>query len=168
MNDDVIASNINSVEFNSEFKAVDKDVEGTLDDNEIVSKTKDDGKEQDWSSPQVIGRQVIRCDGVYVKGQVQGFDIDFTVDMGATRTVLSTQTLKRIPQSKKTNLKKSHTMASADGKTLQELGKAIFVIQLGNFNFETELIIADIADETLLGLHILMKTEWGPADLRLS
>ena len=88
--------------------------------------------------------------------------------MGATRTVLSTQTLKRIPQSKKTNLKKSHTMASADGKTLQELGKAIFVIQLGNFNFETELIIADIADETLLGLHILMKTEWGPADLRLS
>jgi hypothetical protein len=34
-------------------------------------------------------------------------------------------------------------MASADGKTLQELGKAIFVIQLGNFNFETELIIAD-------------------------
>jgi hypothetical protein len=44
--DDVLASNINSVEFNSEFKAVDKDVEGTLDDNEIVSKTKDDGKEQ--------------------------------------------------------------------------------------------------------------------------
>jgi hypothetical protein len=101
MNDDVIVSNINSVEFNSEFKAVDKDVESTLDDNEICSKNIDDGKEQDWSSPQVIGRQVLRCDGVYVKGQVQGFDINFTEDTGATRTVLSTQTFKRIPQSKK-------------------------------------------------------------------
>ena len=59
-------------------------------------------------------------------------------------------------------------MASVDGKTLQELGKAIFVIQLGNFNFETELIIADIEDEALLGLHILMKAEWGPSDLKLS
>jgi hypothetical protein len=59
-------------------------------------------------------------------------------------------------------------LASADGKPLQELGKAIFVIQLGNFNFETELIIADIEDEALQGLHILMKAEWGPADLILS
>jgi hypothetical protein len=82
--------------------------------------------------------------------------------------VLSTQTFKRISQSKETNLKKSHTLASADGKPLQELGKVIFVIQLGSFNFETELIIADIEDEALLGLHILMKAEWGPADLRLS
>jgi hypothetical protein len=59
-------------------------------------------------------------------------------------------------------------LASADGKPLQELGKAICVIQLGNFNFETELIIADIEDEALLGLHILMKAEWRPADQRLS
>jgi len=168
VNDDVTASNINSVEFNSEFKAVDKDVESTLDDNEICSKTHDDGKEQDLSSPQVIGRQVLRCDGVYVKGQVQGFDINFTVDTGAARTVLSTQTFKRIPQSKRPNLKKSHTLASADGKPLQELGKAIFVIKLGKLNFETELIVADIEDEALLGLDILMKAEWGPADLRLS
>jgi hypothetical protein len=47
VNDDVIASNINSVEFNSEFKAVDKDVESTHDDNDFFSKTNDDGKEQD-------------------------------------------------------------------------------------------------------------------------
>jgi hypothetical protein len=37
-------SNPNS---NSEYKPVDKDVESTLDDNEICSKTNDDGKEQD-------------------------------------------------------------------------------------------------------------------------
>ena len=99
MNDDAIASNINSVGFNSEFKAVDKDVESTLDDNDCFSKTNDDGQEQDWSSPQVIGRQVLRCDGVYVNGQVQAFDNNFTVETEATRTVLSTQTFKRIPQS---------------------------------------------------------------------
>ena len=127
------------MEFNSECKAVDSDVEST----------------------QVIGRQVFRCDGVYVKGQVHEFDINFTVDTGAARTVLSTQTFRRIPQFKRPNLKKSHTLASVNGEPLQEIGKAIFVIKLGKFNFETELIVADIEDEALLGLSILMKVEWG-------
>ena len=57
------------------------------------------------------------------------------------------------------NLKKSHAMASADGKPLQELGKANFVIKLGKLNFETELIVEDIDDEALLDLDILMKAE---------
>lgn len=69
---------------------------------------------------------------------------------------------------KKPYLKKSNTLASADGKPLQELGKAIFDIQLGDLNFDIELIVADIEDEALLGLDVLMKAEWGPADLRLS
>jgi hypothetical protein len=38
-------------------------------------------------------------------------------------------------------LKKSNTLASADGKPLQELGKAIFDIQLGDLNFDIELIV---------------------------
>jgi predicted aspartyl protease len=79
VNDDVTSSNINSVEFNSECKALDSDVEST----------------------QVIGRQVFRFDGVYVKGQVHAFDINFTVDTGAARTVLSTKTFRRIPQFKR-------------------------------------------------------------------
>jgi hypothetical protein len=44
----------------------------------------------------------------------------------------------------KSYLKKSNTLASADGKPLQELGKAIFDIQLGDLNFDIELIVADI------------------------
>jgi hypothetical protein len=51
-------------------------------------------------------------------------------------------------------LKKSNTLASADGKPLQELGKAIFDIQLGDLNFDIELIVADIEDEALLGLDV--------------
>ena len=74
---------------------------------------------------------------------------------------MSTQTFRRIPQSKRPNLKKSHILASANGKPLQDLGKAIFAIKLGKLNFETELIVADIEDEALLGLNILMKVEWG-------
>jgi hypothetical protein len=48
-------------------------------------------------------------------------------------------------------VEKSNTLASADGKPLQELGKAIFDIQLGDLNFDIELIVADIEDEALLG-----------------
>ena len=35
-------------------------------------------------------------------------------------------------------------------------------------NSDIEFIVADIEDEALLGLDVLMKAEWRPADLRLS
>jgi len=138
------------------------------DKEDISCSNRDDGKEQIVTTPNVIGRQVLRSDGVYIEGQVEGFDVNFTVDTGATRTVLSVGAFNKLPKSCQPNLEKSSTLASADGKPLQELGKAIFRINLGELSFEMELIVAHIEDEALLGLDILMKAEWGPADLRLS
>jgi hypothetical protein len=37
----------------------------------------------------VVGRQVIKSDGVYVEGVIQGMKITFTADTGAARTVVS-------------------------------------------------------------------------------
>lgn len=37
----------------------------------------------------VVGRQVIKSDGVYVEGVIQGMKITFTADTGAARTVIS-------------------------------------------------------------------------------
>ena len=47
---------------------------------------------------------------------------------------------------------KSNTLASADVKPIQEIGKAIFV---------------NIEDEALLDLDVLMNAHWGLVDLRL-
>ena len=59
-------------------------------------------------------------------------------------------------------------MAGADGQPLVELGKAMFSINLGQLTMERELIVADIEDDALLGLDILMKGPGGPADIKLT
>lgn len=38
---------------------------------------------------------------------------------------------------------------------------------MGDLCFETELTVANIEDEALLGLDVLMKSKWGPVDLTL-
>lgn len=114
-----------------------------------------------------VKRQILRSEGVYVEGYVQGYEVNFTVDTGAVRTVLSVNTFNKIPLFRRPDLVESCTLSSADGKPIQELGKAIFEINLGDLCFETELIVANIEDEALLGLDILMRSNWGPADISL-
>jgi hypothetical protein len=63
----------------------------------------------------------------------------FTADTGAARTVISTKAFKQIPRDKQPQLKKSCTLAGADGQPLVELGKAMFSINLGQLTMEREL-----------------------------
>jgi hypothetical protein len=46
------------------------------------------------------------------------------------------------------------------------LGTAEFSIQLGTVSFEKELVVAQIDDEVLLGLDILMMGDRGPTELK--
>ncbi|CAC5365998.1 unnamed protein product [Mytilus coruscus] len=139
----------------------------TLEDKNLVCSTPISGSEQSIAS-NVIARQVLRSDGVYVEGHIQGSEVNFTVDTGAVRTVLSVHAFNKIPHVNRPILEKSNTLACADGKPLKELGKAIFEIKLGNLCFSTEMIVANIEDEALLGLDVLMKSQWGPADIKLT
>ncbi|CAG2245319.1 unnamed protein product [Mytilus edulis] len=139
----------------------------TLEDTNLVCSKPILGSEQSVAS-NVIARQVLRSDGVYVEGHIQGSEVNFTVDTGAVRTVLSVYAFNKIPHVNRPILEKSNTLACADGKPLKELGKAIFEIKLGNLCFNTEMIVANIEDEALLGLDVLMKSQWGPADIKLT
>ncbi|CAC5406440.1 unnamed protein product [Mytilus coruscus] len=65
-------------------------------------------------------------------------------------------------------LEKSNTLASANGQPLVEKGKAVFNLELGNLSLAKELVVAEVEDEVLLGLDILMKGEMGPADIKLT
>ncbi|CAC5409714.1 unnamed protein product [Mytilus coruscus] len=137
------------------------------EDKNLVCSTPILGSEQSIAS-NVIARQVLRSDGVYVEGHIQGSEVNFTVDTGAVRTVLSVHAFNKIPHVNRPILEKSNTLACAHGKPLKELGKAIFEIKLGNLCFSTEMIVANIEDEALLGLDVLMKSQWGPADIKLT
>ncbi|CAG2248277.1 unnamed protein product [Mytilus edulis] len=158
------SSNSNSKEENSSYSNTSS---VTLEDTNLVCSNPILGSEQSVAS-NVIARQVLRSDGVYVEGQIQGSEVNFTVDTGAVRTVLSVYAFNKIPHVNRPILEKSNTLACADGKPLKELGKAIFEIKLGNLCFNTEMIVANIEDEALLGLDVLMKSQWGPADIKLT
>jgi hypothetical protein len=116
----------------------------------------------------VVGRQVMRSDGVYVDGSIQGIKVTFTADTGAARTVISTKLFRKIPNSKKPRLERSSALASVNGQPLTEMGKAVFNITLGSLTLDSGLIVAEIEDEALLGLDILMKGKGGPADIKLT
>jgi hypothetical protein len=47
---------------------------------------------------------VMRSDGVYVDGSIQGIKVTFTADTGAARTVISSKLFRKIPNSKKPRL----------------------------------------------------------------
>ena len=49
-----------------------------------------------------------------------------------------------------------------------ELGTALFYVQLGTVEFEKELVVAQIDDEVLLGLDILMMGKLGPTEIKLA
>ncbi|CAC5410305.1 Retrovirus-related Pol polyprotein from transposon opus,Retrovirus-related Pol polyprotein from transposon 17.6 [Mytilus coruscus] len=117
---------------------------------EVSSKVKDETPQS--NKLDIIGRQVVRCDA----------------DTGAARTVISTRIFKQIPQSDRPKLEKSNKLASANGQPLVEKGKAVFNLELGNLSLAKELVVAEIEDEVLLGLDILMKGKMGPADIKLT
>ncbi|CAC5388087.1 unnamed protein product [Mytilus coruscus] len=133
---------------------------------EVSSKVKDETPQSNKSD--IIGRQVLRCDGVYIEGSIQRVKVTFTADTGAARTVISAHIFKKIPQSDRPKLEKSNTLGSANGQPLVEKGKAVFNLELGNLSLAKELVVAEIEDEVLLGLDILMNGEMGPADIKLT
>ncbi|CAC5361722.1 unnamed protein product [Mytilus coruscus] len=93
-------------------------------------------------------------------------DKNFKKYRGSSDSVI--RACHKIPHVNRPNLEKSNTLACAHGKPLKELGKAIFEIKLGNLCFSTEMIVANIKDEALLELDVLMKSQWGPADIKLT
>ena len=116
----------------------------------------------------IIRRRKPYSDGLYVKGCIEGTDIVFTTDTGATKTIISEKVYNSIPREKRPKLMKSACLKGAGGYPLDERGKAIFQMSIGPIELEKELIVADIQDEGLLGIYILRDDEKGPADILLS
>lgn len=114
-----------------------------------------------------ILRQINGCLGIYISGSVEGVEVDWTTDTGASRSIISKRTFDKIPSNKRPKLKRSNSLTSVNGEPLKEFGKAIFEIQLDNETFQEEIIVAEIEDQALLGLDILLKPENGPVKINL-
>jgi len=115
-----------------------------------------------------VGKTIGRHDGIYIEGSINGKLSIFTVDTGATRTVISRNTYLSLPEERRPPLKPSSSLIGADGNPLREMGTAVFEVKLGTSCLNMKLVVAHIADQALLGLDILMMGDEGPAEIRLA
>jgi hypothetical protein len=95
-------------------------------------------------------------------------DLLFTVDNGASRTILSKETYYSIPADRRPSLQKTGSLKGAGGKPLKELGEGIFTIELGGLLLQKKVVVAEIEDDGLIGHDILVQDEMGPADILAS
>ena len=92
-------------------------------------------------------RQINGCPGIFISGSVQGVEVQWTTDTGATRSIISRQVFEKMPFKSRPKLEKSNCLTGVNGEPLKELGKAIFEIQLGQATFSGEIIVAEIEDD---------------------
>ena len=107
---------------------------------------------------------------MYIEGKIQEIDVIFTADTGANCSIISKCVYSAIVEAVRPPMQHSavsNILANilAYGQPLQEIGKVDF--QLHTLKLTAEVIVADIADEVLLGIDILKNSTSGPADILL-
>ena len=117
-----------------------------------------------------VRRGVPRVSGIYVKGQVEGVDLVYTVDTGASATLISTRILKEIPKTQQPPLDTTPTshFVGPTGDTIKVLGKVTLHMNIGGAEIIKKVTVANIHDDCLLGADILLGLEQGPFDFHLS
>ena len=118
----------------------------------------------------VVRRGVPRVSGIYVKGSVESVDIVYTVDTGASATLLSSRIFHEISEKKRPMLvtENCSRFRGPSGGTIPVLGQATFDLYIGDVHISKRITVADIQDDCLLGSDILLALEEGPFDFHLS
>ena len=94
--------------------------------------------------------------GVYIRGSLHGVPTVYTIDTGASRTIISSKLFKSIPLNDRPMLDAANkvTLEQAGGKPLHQEGVAVMKLDFGVHILEKEVIIADITDDVLLGMDV--------------
>ena len=115
-------------------------------------------------------RGIPRVSGIYVEGHIEGVDLTYTVDTGASATILSTAILAEIPAERrpKIDTEKRPRFIGPTGSAIEILGKVKVKMTIGELEINREVSVANLHDECLLGADILLGLEEGPFDFFLS
>ena len=105
---------------------------------------------------------------MYIRGSIQGYPLLFTTDTGASKTIISKRIYEAMKTGDRPELSKSTKLVGADGTEIIGQGKGRFQIKLGPIQLDIDAIVADIADDGLLGVDVLQNGVGGPTDLLLS
>ena len=110
---------------------------------------------------ETIHKKTPKSNGIYVKGSIYRIPIWFTIDTGASRTVVSTRVYNKMNTKNRPTLQSHHHIAleQADGAPLDMEGTVLISMNLGETTLEKEVIIADIKDDVLVGMDIGNKVD---------
>ena len=93
---------------------------------------------------------------MYIRGNIQGAEIEWLVDTGCNLTLLSYDAYHRIPLVKRPILQPYRSSLNlADGAPLKVLGKAEFQIDMGGRMVKHPVIVAKFITDGLLGMDFM-------------
>lgn len=96
--------------------------------------------------------------GLYVKGFVNNVCISWLVDTGAARSILSKQFAEAFGKDFSIDNKETcHHIFLADGRKIETCGSALVTLIIGQQVLQSKVLIADISDEAILGMDILIQ-----------
>ena len=100
-------------------------------------------------------KRVVRSDVFYLEAFVEGVKLVFTIDTGATKTVISQRVYQSIPSAHRPLISKTTGLIEASGQPLSQLGTAEFTVKLAGVQFKTSIIVANIEDDGIFGHDLL-------------
>ena len=93
--------------------------------------------------------------GLFVQGSVGRINICFTIDTGASVSLLAKGTYDRMEHQPELRENK-HRLKSASGELIESFGIGEFSVTLGQYSFRTTFYVADITDDALIGADLLL------------
>ena len=101
-------------------------------------------------------KRIMRSEGFYLDADIEGVKVLFTIDTGATRTVISERVYNSIPEGHRPKLTMGTGLTDASGQPLSQKGSAMFTITLASgLKLKSEIMVANIEDDGLFG-HVLL------------
>ena len=95
--------------------------------------------------------------GMYVEGKVNGQAVTFLVDTGSSHTLISEEVFDGIFGKRGPPLRQgSDTVYQADGRPLKLRGRATIELEIGDKTVTTDVTVAGLQNEGILGLDFLI------------
>ena len=96
--------------------------------------------------------------GLFINVEFCGQSLSSLVDTGATLTILSTRVWNGCRLSKQGNLTSyDKTLISASGNSLNVRGRTKVNLEIGSGQFETDVVVADVDNDLILGLDFMQQ-----------
>ena len=98
--------------------------------------------------------------GMFITTYIHGVDVRLLIDTGAMITILSTRTYRKINHLGEQRLQNTNIkLKQADGAAVMVYGVITLDMNLGHTCLPTTFVVADIQNDGILGMDVLLKTQ---------